>query len=469
MRRKTCTLTAASLLFLLIPVFPASTREYTLEELLNSLEINNRQVARLRAEGEKSRINLRAAKARRLPDVDFSASLSYLANPMDPITVTAGEFGTAEIPGQGEVLLPPEDMTLFEGMESTYYSFDLTVSQPIFTWGKIPNSIELYRQAGAASELQVRTALAELSGELAGYLYSLHFMNKLEEILDSQNEIAGRIVQIARESYNNGFIVKADLLDAEIKAKEVEIESRRLETEKGQIITRIRSLTGITGLTLRDLDFSFVDERLPEKELPSPESLIGKAQSGNPGLKLLEKLKQIDLLKLEIARGTGYLKPDLGLQLDLGYTGPRFPLMETDWLRKNDYGLTISLGVTTTVYDGGKLASEIALSRQDAEITENKYRESVAEISRNIRSLLLSMDLSRTNMEYQLLQKEAAEAQVELEKKKYQAGAGSETDYLSHQLEALGHQAVYVTEKLGFYKNYVILGVLTGENFPFSL
>ncbi|MFP4443890.1 MAG: TolC family protein [Spirochaetia bacterium] len=468
MRRKTCLL-SVSLGLLLIPVFTASPREYTLARLLNSLEINSCRISRLRAEGEKSRINLRAAKARRLPDVDFSASFSYLANPMDPITVTAGEFGTAEVPGQGEVLLPPEDMTVFPGMESTYYSFDLTVSQPVFTWGKIPNSIELYRQAGEASELQVRNALIELSGELSGYLYTLYFMNKLEKILDSQNEIGSRMVRIARESFKNGFIVKADLLDAEIKAKEVEIEQRRLETEKGQIITRIRSLTGIADLTFRDLSFSFVDESLPDKELPAPESLIGKAQSGNPGLKLLEKLKQIDLLKLEIAKGTGYLKPDLGLQLDLGYTGPRMPLVETDWFRKNDYGLTVSLGVTTKVYDGGKLASEIALSRQDTEITEIRYREAVAEISRNIRTLLLTMDMSRTNMEYQLLKKEAVDAQAELEKKRFQAGAGSETDFLSLQLEGLGHQAAYYTEKISFYKNYVTLGVLTGENFPFSL
>ena len=45
---------------------------------------------------------------------------------------------------------------------------------------------------------------------------------------------------------------------------------------------------------------------------------------------MLEKLKDINELRVEISKGTAPYKPDIGLHIELGYSGPRFPFIETD-------------------------------------------------------------------------------------------------------------------------------------------
>jgi len=440
-----------------------------IDDLLRTTRQNNYALRRLRAEGEKSRIDLKAARAGRLPDIDFDASFSYLANPMDPVTLTAGELGTVEVPGQGEVLFPPEDMRIFDGMENTYYSFELTVDQPVFTWGKIPNTIRLYSKGVEANGLETEKTFQELSAELTGILYTIYFMEKLSGVLSEQSELADRMTEIARESYKNGFILYADVLNTEIKAKEIGVEQRRLEKERGQLLSRLRSITGQDGLDVASVDFGFVDEDLAEKKLPDAESLIKRAERNNADLQLLSKLKEIDNLKLKIAEGTGYLKPDLGLRMQLSYSGPRLPLMETDWLRQDDYGLTLSVGISTKVYDGGRLASEIALSRRETEISVIKHQEALSQVADAIRNLLLNLELAKIRMEYELLKKESSEEMISLEKAKHDAGAGSETDYLRTRLEALTHLAAYYTQKITFFQDYITLKVLAGEFDPESL
>jgi len=67
-----------------------------------------------------------------------------LTNPIGPISVNTGQFGSIPT-SNGDILIPPQDMVVFKGMENTLYQFKLTIDQPIFTWGKIDNSIEIYK------------------------------------------------------------------------------------------------------------------------------------------------------------------------------------------------------------------------------------------------------------------------------------------------------------------------------------
>ncbi|MDC7124684.1 MAG: hypothetical protein PQJ46_03905, partial [Spirochaetales bacterium] len=90
---------------------------YTPEYLFQSAIDNNVQLQLLNVEKSQSEIDVKNAKAKRFPSVDFQTTMSYLNNPlMDPITVTAGEYGSYELNGE-TILIPSEDIVLYEGME----------------------------------------------------------------------------------------------------------------------------------------------------------------------------------------------------------------------------------------------------------------------------------------------------------------------------------------------------------------
>ena len=85
----------------------------------------------------------------------WTASASYLVNPPPGYTVLAGSLGIINIPAFG-VHMPMLVQDFNVGAQlHNYFSFAATVSQPLFTWGKIRNAID-------AAALQVDSAGSDL-------------------------------------------------------------------------------------------------------------------------------------------------------------------------------------------------------------------------------------------------------------------------------------------------------------------
>jgi hypothetical protein len=71
-------------------------------------------------------------------------------------------------------------------------------------------------------------------------------------------------------------------------------------------------------------------------------------------LAILLKLKEVAQLATKISSASVNWKPDFALQTTIGYGGSRFPLLETDWYRQDDYTLNFTVAVKSTIWDGGK-------------------------------------------------------------------------------------------------------------------
>nr|NGX38654.1 hypothetical protein [Chlamydiota bacterium] len=85
------------------------------------------------------------------------------------------------------------------------------------------------------------------------------------------------------------------------------------------------------GATDEQLDFSAFHTTLETLGLEDKNHLHQKALRENVNIRLLEQLQSVSRLKLKLARGSSYLKPDIGLHLELSYSGSRFLFLETDW------------------------------------------------------------------------------------------------------------------------------------------
>ncbi|MFP4564233.1 MAG: TolC family protein, partial [Spirochaetia bacterium] len=386
----------------------------TREALVKSAMGNNPELLQLGVEKEQTRIDLKAARARRFPDIGAEIRLSHIANPMEAISVTAGEFGSYTVPGEGEILLPPEDMEVFEGMEPMLYEFIVTLEQPVFTWGKIRNSIELYKRALGANELNIELKRQEIVTSITVYLYSLYFLDKIDRIIQKQREAADRLIFISEKSYENGFIVYSELLEARIKAKEIDLGRAKLEEQRRQLLLELEHLSGISGLRSTELSFNFVDPNISNYPTADKEELVEHALKSNTQLELLGRLRKIADYKRQIAQGGNYLKPDIGLRFELSYGGPRFPLIEPDWYGKGDYNIISTLAFVTSIYDGGKLRSEILMSEEELKHSTYEYRKGKSAVEKFISTTLLKLDLNRDNIEYYTLKKNAAAEQVEL-------------------------------------------------------
>ncbi|HEY9594684.1 MAG TPA: TolC family protein, partial [Spirochaetia bacterium] len=98
---------------------------------------------------QKSRAAVTEAASRAWPHIDLQASASYLVNPFAGYTISKGEFGTLTIPPIAPYTstftvtpLPTSDVTIGNQLHN-YFSAAATLTQPLFTWGKIANAVDL--------------------------------------------------------------------------------------------------------------------------------------------------------------------------------------------------------------------------------------------------------------------------------------------------------------------------------------
>ena len=394
---------------------------------------NSAELAVLMKDEELQLLKKKEAESNYYPRVDFDSSFTYISNPLEPVKLKAGELGSYNSAG-GEIMLPPEDYVIWDGMEDMMYSFKLTLEQPLWTWGKIPAAVSVYQSSAAASRQMAEKRADEIVTELYIRLYVLKYADKILGVLEEQRELAERMVEIAEESRINGFLLDADVIEAKVEAGRVGIGITEIEKTVRQSLARIERFTCLEDLDSGHLDTAGLPEGFDSFPLPSETELLTGAETGNDSLKLLLIKKEAGRCKQLLAESDDYLKPDIGLRLEMSYGGPRLPLLETDWFGKDRFNLTASIGLSSRLFDGGELASKILYEQQDLERTARQYQDAVHQVREYVTDSILDMRMNMQNYDYYQLKASSCGEKVKLEQMKLDNGIGSEIDYLDAEI-----------------------------------
>lgn len=451
--------------FILLVIFVAFSYAFTSglyaealtpEILLNSALESNPELQKLNIESRQADIDLKNAKASMLPSVDFQTSLSWMSKPLiEPISLTAGQLGSYDAAGT-TILLPVEDMIIYKGMENTFYEFKFIVDQPIYTWGKLTNAVKLYGKAAETSDLIIESKRNEIKTKINIYFYTLHFITEIESQLKLQVIDALRMINIADESYKNGFLLYTDLLKARIQAKELAIAEVKLNEQKEEAMLVLSQLSGIKELSADSFDFTII-KNIEDIKIRGIDGYLDSALKRSPELKMLNILRVINELQIEIKKGSMNFKPDIGLHLELGYSGPRFPFIEIDWFGQDSLGLTSTIALQTTIYEGGKQQLNIERGIEELEKSYYEYESGLDSLRHLITESILKLDLNRQNIEYYRLLQENDKQQIEIKQTQLEAGSGSETDMLEEKINMNIHMIEEYSETIDFFKNYFTL------------
>ena len=447
----------AAVLLLLLPL-NILAQELGPQELFESALENNLELRTLEVEDRQADSDLKAAKAARLPSVDFETNLSWMSKPViEAVKLRTGELGSYELP-TGSVLLPAEDMVIFEGTENTHYEFKLILDQPVFTWGKIRNSIDLYSEAVEISGLKMESRNKEVKSSIYIYFYALNYILRIETALEEQLENIERMIVIAEQAFDNGFLLYTELLEVRIQKKQLEIAAAELAEQKAQALLKLAQLSGFSALETENLNFDRLRE-IEDVSIREREFYLRQALSNSPELSMLSHLKKINGLKIKIDRGASEFKPDIGLHLELGYSGPRFPLIEKDWYGQDNLNLTATMAFRSTVYDGGKPGIQLQRDQQELEKTLYQLEQAVETLDNLIGETVLKLELNRHNIEYFQLLQENDIQQLEMKQTLFEAGSGSETDVLEQKINLTLHIIDEYRESIEFFRNYyTVLG-----------
>jgi outer membrane protein TolC len=438
---------------------------YFEEDLYRAAINGSREIAELKVQIEKSRLDIKNAKAGQFPDIDLTVSGTFVGNPMDAVKVNPDDILSGINWPDG---VAPEfsggAVTLFPGQESTYYRIGLEITQPLFTWGKITDSIRIYEDALTLNILQTAQKQEELKPLIQGYLCSLHYLDLINQKISEQKSFAERIVEITERSYESGFIVYEDVLQAQIAASEIDIVKLEIFFQQQRLLTDLQNLTGLPQLSLNQIGFFPDEEAIQVLGIQSIDTLLGKALDSNRTIfRIFNRTEILQERALRIAENSIYWKPDFVLKMDVGYEGPRLPLAETDWFRKNDYGLNLTVAVKTTIWDGGKLLNDIESKILDTAGTEEARKTAEYEITSALRSEAVVFKVTKKRLEYDALLLENAERQAAVKKLQFDGGVGMEVDYIRTQIEIVSQQIKQLEDMMNLCISYYTIKGITGE------
>ncbi len=435
----------------------------TMDELKVSMDSNNAQLAKARQTYIQSLLDVKNAKANYQPTIELLLTSTYMPNP--PIGKTT--ISVDELSSQLGVVIPGavagEYVTLYDGMKNIYYNAGLSITQPLFTWGKIPNAVRLYTQIAEIRALAIEDTSNQLTAQLKARVSALKYMDDILVLLDQTKDTADELVQVSQDAYDNGMILKQDVSKAKISAMEIDVTRQEIMKEYRTNLQELRTLTGNEDLQANDIDYSVNEEEIQAIVAIDHDELYAMAtRTSSEPLTMLRKQTQALQLKKKIAQDSLYWKPDLALQVSLSYGGSALPLVETNWYRADDYGLYLTLAVKSTVWDGGKKLNDISYAQSEILGSIADYDAAVDQLQSVAEENIAAAELAQAKIEYLELKLEESQDRLELLERQFAVGYISKTDVLSQQIEVYTNQMNLIKEKISLAQAAYTLAYVTG-------
>lgn len=423
---------ASVFLFLLVSLVPIFS--LTIDDLQSSVLTNNPDIMKAREEVSKASLDVKDAKSGYSPTIDLTITGSYIANPIDPIRVNLGDYINTTAYG-----IPNDYVTIYNGQESMYYQFQLSLTQPVFTWGKITNAVRLYQKVYDARVLQMEDAIEKAQTELRTRVAALYYLLQIQKLLESQREIADKLVGHADNAQQNGMMLATDALKVKVQSRQIDVAKAQIDQQIVLMVTELRNLTGMNDLGPEDIEFDEAefDAKLDALKETDYSTLSSRCLSDSRStFQLLGALSQIAELTNDIAGASVNWKPDMALVVNADYSGSRLPFAQKDWYGKDDWSATITFALKTTIVDGGKAVRNVKRTESAVSEAQMDIQSAKAKVQSAVDENWTNLSVYLAQIDYQDALQSQLEAQGEVDKQLLDTGYGSESDYLQGQLES---------------------------------
>ena len=294
----------------------------------------------------------------------------------------------------------------------------------------------LYKKISDICELQLLLQQSQMETELETRVISLQYLKRIQELLTEEKVYAQRLVETTENAEKSGMLLHQDVVDARIQAKELEIVQQDITEQINNQLLELQRVTGIENLTADSIHYDFNKEEILKILNFDKTEVENKALDGSqPSIKMLTQLQNVNSLAEKISKGYLNWKPDVALQMSAGYGGSRFPFVEPNWRRKDDYTANFSIGIKTTVWDGGKKINDVSRKISETKIADINKLDARSTIKQTLQKQWNSVEVCTMKIEYANLKIEAADSKIKQQETIFQSGYGSETEVLSAKIE----------------------------------
>ncbi len=421
---------------------------------------HNPEIAAADGQIQQAAAAFKAAKHSRLPQINLelnvinsNGALNVFGMKLQERRATFNDFGANEFTGPSALDVKPKNLN--QPGAWTHYNGKLQVLIPIWNGGKITG---YENQAGAlmAAARYGKEAVRQFLAYNVFRAYdAVHTARAYIEVSEKALEAADSYVKTTRNLVEQGVLVKAELLRAEVHRSEAALA---LETARNQEQLAIAALR-----TLLALDESHELDVGPRVKLDLPSEdiaeMVSMALSDNPKLKAMRKQYEADLAEVSIARADKY--PHLNMLAEEN--------AYSDHAGLDEYAYTVAAQAKWKLTDFGVTDATVSRMRAKAATrlsklasAENQTRLEVIQAWRKLKVA------NRKILTTQLSESQAEEAN-RLIRKRYEAGISTITELLASQAQLdkarADHVAAIYEANVQKAKLHLLTGTMTPDIF----
>jgi len=282
---------------------------------------------------------------------------------------------------------------------STAYDATLSASYEVDFWGRIRSLTEAAEQNARASRFDVGTVLLTTEASIANTYFEVLAAREQLRVQEQNLAAARRILEVVRQQVQFGTATGLDLAQQEtlVAQQEAEIPSLRQTAAQG-----VNALALLTGQPPSAFDLSpdaFDRLRVPTAAPGQPGELLAR----RPDVWTAEA--NLAAANADVAAARAALLPTLTLNAS---GGVQSAALGTLLLPESQF-FTLVAGLAQTIFDGGALRGQVALSRAQAEELLVEYRRAIVTALQDVEDALVA--LRETTAQERLRTEAAARAQ----------------------------------------------------------
>lgn len=449
-----------------VTLAPLTAQEYTYDALLTAVYEQNAELKAATESYVQSTFDVKDAKAAFQPTIGFGLSASLLYNyPMANLEVDLQELFA------GSPIAPtmPAGKSPITDFPNNNFGLSLTLQQPIFLWGKVAKSVDLYTTVSDINNIQLYDLQNKLTAELKTRLAALHFLQSILNELSQQKEHAQNLIYLSEQGQKEGSLLAQDVLEARMEAREIDVTIAQIQNEISSILFRLQTMTGIFSLDIKSIIYTVEmmhqsHENALTLLLEDRNALITKALS--PERSAMQSVN-LAYTAAHIADGISsasmYWKPDIALQASLDYGGSIESFQDTGFSDTDKLSASVSIGIQTDLWDGGKKLNSSDRTQSKIRAAEANIEQVELSIRQSLNEQLNAIALTKTQIDFLRAKTDTVELRIQHEEQLFQLGGGPESDILQSKIELGTTRIQEFQQRMNLLAAFYTVQYLLGE------
>jgi len=415
-----------------------NTKELDIDECYSIAERRNPDYIKAKYELKASGAELQKAAGSFGPALSLSGGYQPLYR-ASLISIPAGVFG-------------PDEVSFPMGSQ-TYYTVRLSVTQPIFTFGKNFYGLKMAETGYKVAKIKFKKAKERLKLDVISAFYGALIAREMYEITKESLRRTKEMLDITEEKYRIGEASKLDLLMAEVELANTGPKLKEASDRKDISVDGLKMTLGMP-----------LEEKIEIKGSPeyrkfrfTYKEVKRKFEKNSDDMRMAKAAADIGTYKKGLA--LSMLLPNIAVSGNLNYVSYEEELSADSSAWDNSWDVTV--GLQWKFFDSFKTAADIKKASAEEEIQRINLQQAKSGLEIKLKELYSAIEKNTEIIEAAEKNINKAEESYKIAKQSYSEGLISRTDLTGAELGLMQAKiqrlnALYnYTTKLQEIKNFI--------------